>query len=219
MSDEDKDVKKAMFDRLQAEQAPWVLKNFGDRPASQPARGIVEELGEFMEARLGTDADRDAIADVVIFMADLCTARGKKLSSIAESGDAVAFNPSGLLTQAGRLMHHDLKLEQGIRGNEEEHVGGIMLAVSVIYSMLLDYCSLSRYPTPIEIAIEVWDREVKHRDWGKERADRRAAELIAAAEHALEFVWTRAPGIDGLPSNARDRLYAAIDEMKKGGDK
>lgn len=79
--------------RLQTEQVPWVKHNFGDRPSWMPLLGAVEELGELAHAhlkqaqgiRVSEDHDakaKDAVADVVIYLADYCTARGYDLESL-----------------------------------------------------------------------------------------------------------------------------------------
>ena len=81
---------------MQRALAPWVKKNFGDRPAWQPLLGVVEEVGELAHAHLkgvhgirGTTAEmdakaKDAVADVVIFMADYCNARGWDMEDLLE---------------------------------------------------------------------------------------------------------------------------------------
>ncbi len=86
---------------LQAEQVPWVKHNFGDRPSWMPLLGAVEELGELAHAhlkqaqgiRVSEDHDakaKDAVADVVIYLADYCTARGFDLQSLVlETWDRV----------------------------------------------------------------------------------------------------------------------------------
>ena len=81
--------------RLQAEQAPWVLHNFGKRPSYWPLLGAVEELGELAHAHLKAEqgirttedhaANKiDAVADVVIYLADYCTAEGIDLQAAVE---------------------------------------------------------------------------------------------------------------------------------------
>ena len=73
--------------QLQDEQRPWVKHNFGDRPAWQPLLGIVEEVGELCHAHLKhaqgirTTEDHqaakvDAVGDIVVYLADYCTAEG-----------------------------------------------------------------------------------------------------------------------------------------------
>lgn len=73
---------------LQKQQAPWVEHNFPGREAYYPLLGAVEELGELAHSHLkmiqgirGTKEEhlakaKDAVADVVIFLSDYCTAMG-----------------------------------------------------------------------------------------------------------------------------------------------
>ena len=85
-----------MLKKLQEEQKPWVKHNFGDRPSWQPLLGIVEELGELAHAHLKdaqgirTKEDhfknkKDAIADIIIYLADYCNAEGIDLESTVQS--------------------------------------------------------------------------------------------------------------------------------------
>lgn len=90
------DQKSISLRALQREQAPWVKRNFGDRPSWHPLLGVGEEYGELSHAYLkaeqgirGTPEEHraakvDAVADIVIFLCDYCTAEGIDLE------DAVA---------------------------------------------------------------------------------------------------------------------------------
>lgn len=73
--------------RIQDEQRPWVKHNFGDRPSWMPLLGLQEEIGELAHhflkreqgIRIEEDHDagiRDSVADIVIFLLDLCSAEG-----------------------------------------------------------------------------------------------------------------------------------------------
>ena len=87
--------------RLQAEQVPWVKHNFGDRPSWMPLLGAVEELGELAHAHLKQaqgirvsenhdEKARDAVADIVIYLADYCSSRGFDLETLVmETWDKV----------------------------------------------------------------------------------------------------------------------------------
>lgn len=82
--------------QLQEEQRPWVEHNFPGRKPYFPLLGVVEEIGELAHAHLkaeqgirGTKEElalkaRDAIGDVIVFLADYCTASGYDLQSIVE---------------------------------------------------------------------------------------------------------------------------------------
>ena len=82
--------------QLQEEQRPWVAYNFGkDRPAWQPLLGLVEEVGELSHThlktsqRIRTDENHllnaiDAVGDIVIYLADYCSAVGIDLETAVE---------------------------------------------------------------------------------------------------------------------------------------
>lgn len=84
------------FRQLQEEQRPWVEHNFPGREWWQPLLGIFEEAGELAHAALkqrqgirGTTEEheekgKDAIGDIIIFLADYATARGWNLQEIME---------------------------------------------------------------------------------------------------------------------------------------
>lgn len=85
------------FKQLQDEQRPWVERNFPGRDDYYPLLGAVEELGELAHSHLknlqgirGTpeqhlEAKADAVADVIIFLADYCSATGIDLQSTMET--------------------------------------------------------------------------------------------------------------------------------------
>ena len=83
------------FARLQAEQRPWVEHNFGKRPSYWPLLGAVEEIGELAHAHLKAEQGirtgedhaankKDAVADIIIYLADYCSAEGIDLQSVVE---------------------------------------------------------------------------------------------------------------------------------------
>ena len=84
------------FRELQRDQTLWVNHNFPDRPSWHPLLGAVEELGELAHAHLkeiqgirkheNHEAQaKDAIGDVIIYLADYCTARGWDMGEIVEA--------------------------------------------------------------------------------------------------------------------------------------
>ena len=83
------------FRRLQLEQIPWVAHNFGGRDSTKPLLGAMEELGELAHAHLKaaqnirTNEDheaaaKDAVADIVIFLADYCTSCDYDFQTVVE---------------------------------------------------------------------------------------------------------------------------------------
>lgn len=82
--------------QLQKEQALWAHKNFSSlTPSWQPLMGIVEEVGELAHAHLKESQKirtnenhienaKDAIGDIIIFIADYCNRRNFDLTEIVE---------------------------------------------------------------------------------------------------------------------------------------
>ena len=82
--------------QLQDEQRPWVAHNFAGRHPYYPLLGAMEELGELSHAHLkalqgirGTPEEHhaakvDAVADIIIFLSDYCTAEGIDLQDAVE---------------------------------------------------------------------------------------------------------------------------------------
>jgi len=87
--------------KLQQEQAVWCNKNFGEQPGYRMLLGVQEELGELCHAHLKDEqgirtnknhfeAKRDAIADIVIYLAGYCNSEGINLErTIYEVWDKV----------------------------------------------------------------------------------------------------------------------------------
>ena len=84
------------FRKLQDQNALWVACNFGPHPAWHSLLGIVEEVGELSHAYLKreqrirtnqnhNEAIRDAVADIVIYLADFCTTEGIDLGDQVDS--------------------------------------------------------------------------------------------------------------------------------------
>jgi len=84
-----------MLKKLQEEQKSWVNHNFGERPSWHPLLGVVEEVGELAHAYLKreqgirveedhTENAKDAVADIVIYLADFCSAEGFDLQQIVQ---------------------------------------------------------------------------------------------------------------------------------------
>ena len=163
--------------QLQEEMKPWVLHNFGERPTSQPLRGIVEEIGELSAAFYESDeaATQDGIADCLIFMTDYCNGRGYSMNDVVASarvadesfvwGGDVRDDAKGLLEILGKLCHHDLKKEQGIRKGED-HDKQILVQLGLLHLFLEVLCATKGWPSVNELVEKTW-ASVKLRDWKK----------------------------------------------------
>lgn len=90
------------FETLQNEHREWVVRNFGltrpdvDGKFYQPVFGAMEEMGElahsFLKRDQGirgsyeehTEKAKDAIGDITVFLADICSAQGWNYQEIVE---------------------------------------------------------------------------------------------------------------------------------------
>lgn len=171
--------------QLQAEQAPWVKHNFGDRPSWMPLMGIAEELGELVEAGTARKAHdmKDGIADTIIFMGDYFTAMGWDLQQAWETRTRCNLvetdeNTRRLIVSVAKMQHHHLKLAQGIRGGKRKHHEGIKLGARWILWELVwifpFYPDTGGRPRElvqaeaVMMAVEETWAKVKLRDWKKD---------------------------------------------------
>ena len=86
------------LEEVQNEHRDWMEHNFPDRANYHPLLGVVEEVGELCHAHLKHEqgirgfGDRstfeqyaeDAIGDIIIFLADYCSANGLNLQECLE---------------------------------------------------------------------------------------------------------------------------------------
>lgn len=131
---------------LQSESKAWVDRNFSPRPMHFPIFGIVEEFGELDEANSVEDI-HDAVADVVVFMADACNALGLDLQTLFQRATVASIYGPNPMTMVGGLCHSVLKMEQGIRGTKEEHLSNISDRFVQILSYLISVVE-NLHPAP-----------------------------------------------------------------------
>lgn len=162
--------------KLQREQAEWCDRNFGKRQPHQPVLGLVEEWGEMLEAiRDGKqDAVDDAIADLAIFGSDVATSFDFELSAIVQEADMSDIPYHDVTTHVpialGKIAHHLLKFQQGIRGTPELHLAKIREGlVSVFIALFFLAKTSSAGKTLEQLTGEVWEK-VRARDWKKDAA-------------------------------------------------
>lgn len=95
---EESNVSNITLRKLQSVTGRWAKHNFGDKRAPhQPLLGISEEVGELCHAHLkkeqgirGTPEEldaqaRDAVGDIVIFLADYCNLNGFDFQDAVDS--------------------------------------------------------------------------------------------------------------------------------------
>ena len=91
------------LDRFQAEQKEWCKRNFGEQPYHRQVFGVGEEFGELCHAFLKMEQNirgshethvleaRDAIGDLMVYLAGVCNDQGWNLTEIiAETWAKVA---------------------------------------------------------------------------------------------------------------------------------
>jgi len=163
------------FNEFQSEVYEWSFANFGDQSSLKPLLGVFEEIGEYYEAETIEDKD-DAVADAMIYIADFTARRGIDLGLVVSRIDALGPMSSSrsrercCIIDEGKLCHSVLKLEQGIRGNEDH--GDVMCDA---LARIIEWCRWSGGGGPIElfltrIVLPVW-ADVKLRDWSKNKVD------------------------------------------------
>lgn len=106
------------LDAMQVRLAAWQARNFGVPAMTQLVCGVVEELGEWVDAEDG-GAEFDAVADVAIYLSQLLTMARLSLSSIIDATFGLdrirSFGWQGDVI----LAHVALKHEQRIRGLDD----------------------------------------------------------------------------------------------------
>lgn len=69
----------------------------------------------------------------------------------------------GITEEVGELAHHQLKMEQGIRGSRQEHMDGIKDSIGDIVMYLMGYCDTHGLNFS-ECVEQAWS-EIQGRDW------------------------------------------------------
>lgn len=84
--------------KLQSELHVWRERNFPNADADQQREGLVEEVGELHKAHLkqkqgirgyageyGDEEQKDAVGDILIYLAGYCSYRGWNMQTILET--------------------------------------------------------------------------------------------------------------------------------------
>ncbi len=159
--------------QLQTESAVWVAHNFGNRPAWQPILGLSEEYGELFAAQTMADV-QDAVADIAIFLTDLCNCLGLDMAYFNIDNETFSYSTTvGDLERMlgkyiGKISHHYLKREQRIRGSAAHHDNEIAINIQKLFSALKVYSKLNGFDF-MQNLDKVWS-QVSKRDWTKTRA-------------------------------------------------
>jgi NTP pyrophosphatase (non-canonical NTP hydrolase) len=164
---------KLTFIRLVSEVRPWADYNFGEIPSEQPVLGIIEELGELSHAHLKSlqnlrrhedhfAAKKDAVGDIVIYLADYCgraripvdLSPSLGFPFTAQSVGREHFGGKTILKMAG-IVGMIAKSEE--EGAQREDINGY---VTLLVMMLADYCKFEGFE--MQEAVEItWDKVSK----------------------------------------------------------
>lgn len=204
--------------RIQAEQRPWVAHNFGDRPAWMPLLGLVEEAGELAEADSDRDlaAISDALADIMIFSLDYCSAMGWDAGAIWESNAEIPnAGFIGMLKSLGKLAHAHLKAAQGIRVSEDHEAAGKKALGELFACLRVKDASL------VERTSLTWQK-VKKRDWkanpatavpAPEPRTYEVSQTTLARAQAIMDIDEQGPAPEPTFVSAATRIPAAIEAV------
>lgn len=193
------------FDQFQQEVRAWSEKNFPENTDVHPFHGIVEEVGElgaaliakraavedFMDPAPALADFKDAIGDIVVYMADYCNRRRFRIEGILDQAGFEVTNFAGLqfesfmsregkhpfpliVVNVGKLSHSRLKRMQGIRGSAEKHVVSEREAIGEILINLALLCQKGKHCLDT-IVSDTWFA-VSKRDWTKNRASGQVTE-------------------------------------------
>lgn len=161
------------FEKMQEEIYQWSLYNFGEQGAYRPLLGIFEEIEECADARDRIDREgiRDAVGDICVYMMNYCAIRNWEFLELMDDRCAA---PSGIIqgndiSIVGKLSHHHLKAEQGIRGKAEAHDFAIKVILKHLLWKLDELC-LECSIFMHQAVHDTWSK-VKMRDWRKNSYD------------------------------------------------
>lgn len=180
------------FNNLIAEVGIWSYENFKFNVSKvdehtvlgpvAPLLGIIEEIGELFDSITVCEL-KDAIADVMIFLADFHYRKGFNSATLilwnrvadrieVESGISLERQTEKMLmSNVGRLAHIELKRHQAIRGYGEtlQYISEMSVIITDILVLLARiYCihtdDILTLDEMLTLTEKVWD-SVKQRKW------------------------------------------------------
>lgn len=167
---------------LQHEVAAWANFNFGKQGATPCVLGLMEEVGEFMAARVVyTNHENqsesvtemiDALGDQVVYILNLCDEVGLPFADLVSQAEGIEdYELMGCIALAARAV---LKHSQGIRGYDDaKRRHELQVSLTVWFQWALHQCDKYFLPSLLMIANNVWS-EVQARDWRKNPTDAHA---------------------------------------------
>jgi NTP pyrophosphatase (non-canonical NTP hydrolase) len=174
------------FNEFRDQVRGWSDYNFGHNKDRhhRPLLGMVEELKELLEAYEKFNSARprsnshpaledvkDAIADIVVFGADYAARKEWDYEALSQTKVPWIVDADGVIRELtkglGAMCHHQLKTEQGIRGNAEEHSAKAQQAMGHVLGYLNVLCQLHAWAFR-DLVMQVWSR-VRQRDFTKNK--------------------------------------------------
>lgn len=167
-----------MFDALQTEVGRWSREHFGDQPAVNPLLGTGEEAGELADDLdldgPPTEAELDAVGDVLVYAADFCARRGLDYQDAHER--ALSRDPEHddffreWTAARGQLTRSVLKRRQGIDDAGKYADGDRVGADAERAALSRMLCALATFADDRGYALEdcvqvAWYDEVVDREW------------------------------------------------------
>ena len=159
----------AVLRAVQMEHRIWADRNFGASTEHNRQwlpfaafAGLVEEIGEWFQADCEAK-QRDALADAMIYLIDICGRMELQLADILEEREVSITPQSEFGVILGMMAHSMLKSAQGIRGNEN-HVAKMRACIRELVWQIefeAEMCGTNLFE---ELLPEVWS-SVKRRDW------------------------------------------------------
>lgn len=163
----------------------WSQHNFGDNPSHRQVLGMIEEVCELKEAVdiMDRAAVLDAVADITIYMADFFGKRHWDFGTIGHAPETGHVLLHDLYDIVGKLAHHQLKGEQGIRGYASEHDSALIRECARLLTLCSAACDLFDVNFPV-LVCDIWNSKVAKRDWVNNpvNADDVAAEGLDATK-------------------------------------
>lgn len=167
-----------IFEQLQDEVGEWSIDNFGDQPDHYPFMGTGEEAHELADdvelEGSPSEAELDAIGDILVYAADFCARRGLDYQAAYDAAQARTPIHDEFFREwvgaRGQLERSLLKRAQGIDDSEKyadgERVGDAAEADALARALCALHTLATERGYSLEECIQVaWYDEVIDREW------------------------------------------------------
>lgn len=152
---------KFYWNNFVKEVGEWSITNFGNQDAIYPFIGLIEEIGELVEAKNINDI-HDSMGDCMIYLGDFIYRHGNiKIDELFE--EKLEYTFKDILISIGHACHAVLKSKQNIRTNED-HLVELKKALKYMVSTIRSYGT----EDISVITLKTWEI-VKKRNWTKNK--------------------------------------------------